>query len=204
MVDVEPYGSSDLGGDHSDDERPSLTSDSPSEDDDPEDPDKASGRNKKKKRKSKRHKRRRFEEAKAITSSKIVLNMPQFTRKNLSEFAESFGRFLRMTRQAHASGRLKCDLLLQSCKTKYLEKQVKQIATKSATFAGVLVALERQHTCYQTNLSIHTEIQNLAMSSNNRKAARMSEVLPDLDHSVGRLTPRLYSSHERPFAWWQG
>ena len=95
-------------------------------------------------------------------------------------------------------------LLLQSCKTKYLEKQVKQIATKSATFAGVLVALERQHTCYQTDLSIHTEIRNLAMSSNNRKAARMSEVLADLDHWVGRLTPRLYSSHERLFVWWQG
>ena len=39
MVDVEPYGSSDLGGDPSDDEPPSLTSASPSDDDDPEDPD---------------------------------------------------------------------------------------------------------------------------------------------------------------------
>ena len=35
-------------------------------------------------------------------------------------------------------------MLLQRCKTKYLEKQVKQIVTKSATFADVLVALERQ------------------------------------------------------------
>ena len=35
MVDVEPYGSSDLGGDPSDDEPPSMTSASPSEDDDP-------------------------------------------------------------------------------------------------------------------------------------------------------------------------
>ena len=38
MVDVEPYGSSDLGGDPSDDEPPSMTSASASEDDDPEDP----------------------------------------------------------------------------------------------------------------------------------------------------------------------
>ena len=38
MVDVEPYGSSDLGGDSSDDEPPSMTSASPSEDDDPENP----------------------------------------------------------------------------------------------------------------------------------------------------------------------
>ena len=35
MVDVEPYGSSDLGGDPSDDETPSMTSASPSEDDGP-------------------------------------------------------------------------------------------------------------------------------------------------------------------------
>ena len=38
MVDLEPYGSSDLGGDPSDDEPPSMTSASPSEDDDPETP----------------------------------------------------------------------------------------------------------------------------------------------------------------------
>ena len=57
----------------------------------------------------------------------------------------NFGRFFRMTGQTHASGRVKCDLLLQCCKTKYLEKQVKQIVTKSATFADVLVALERQY-----------------------------------------------------------
>ena len=38
MVILEPYGSSDLGGDPTDDEPPSMTSASPSEDDDPEDP----------------------------------------------------------------------------------------------------------------------------------------------------------------------
>ena len=38
MVDVELHGSSDLGGDPSDEEPPSMTSASPSEDDDPEDP----------------------------------------------------------------------------------------------------------------------------------------------------------------------
>ena len=41
MVDVEPYGSSDLGGDPSDDEPTSMTSASPSEDDDPEEEDPA-------------------------------------------------------------------------------------------------------------------------------------------------------------------
>ena len=145
MVDVEPYGSSDLGGDPSDDEPPSMTSASPSEDDDPENPEDPSGRKKKRKRKTLRPEGRRSQEAEAIATSKIVVNLPECTGKDLSEFAENLGRFLRMTGQTHASGRVKCDLLLQCCKTKYLEKQVKQIVTKSATFADVLVALERQY-----------------------------------------------------------
>ena len=99
MVDVEPYGSSDLGGDPSDNEPPSMTSASPSEDDDPEDPENPSGRKKKKKRKTKRPEGRRSQEAKAIATSKILVNLPEFTGKHLSEFAENFGRFLRMTGQ---------------------------------------------------------------------------------------------------------
>ena len=135
MVDVEPYGSSDLGGGPSDDEPPSMTSASPSEDDDPEDPENPSGRKKKKKRKTKRPEGRRSQEAKAIAASKIVVNFPEFTGKDLREYAEIFGWFLQLTSQTHTSGRVKCDLLLQCCKTKYLEKQVKQMVTKSATFA---------------------------------------------------------------------
>ena len=94
MVDVEPYGSSDLGGDPSNHEPPSMTFASPSEDDDPEDPKNPSGRKKKKKRKTKRPEGRRSQEAKAIATSKIMLNLPEFTGKDLSEFAENFGRFI--------------------------------------------------------------------------------------------------------------
>ena len=196
MVDVEPYGSSDLGGDPSDDETPSMTSALPSEDDDPEDPENPSGRERKKKRKTKRPEGRISQEAKAIATSKIVVNLPEFTGKDLSEFAENFCRFLRMNGQTHASGRVKCDLLLQCCKTKYLEKQVKQIVTKSVTFADVLVALER---LYPTDLSIRAEIQNLAVLPNNPKPARISELLADLDHWVGRLMPGSYGSEELLF-----
>ena len=137
MVDVEPYGSSDIGGDPSDDEPPSMISASPSENDDPEDPENPSGRKSKKKRKTKHPEGRSSQEAKAIPTSKIVVTLPEFTGKDLSKFAENFGWFLRMTGQSHASGRVKCDLLLQFCKTKYPEKQDKQIVTKSATFADV-------------------------------------------------------------------
>ena len=109
MVDVERYSFSDLGGDRSDAEPPSLTSPSASEDDDPEDCENLTGKEKKKKkkRKTKRHERRRFKEAKAIATAKTVVNLPEFTRKNLSELAENFGQFLRMTGQTHASGRRK-------------------------------------------------------------------------------------------------
>ena len=118
MVDDGPYGSSDLGGDPSDDEPPSMTSASPSEDDDPEDPENPSGKKQKKKRKTKRHEGCRSQETKAIATSKIVVNLPDFTGKDLSEFPENFGPFLRMTGRTRASGRLKGDLLLQCCKTK--------------------------------------------------------------------------------------
>ena len=199
MVDLEPYGSGDLGGDPCDDEPPSMTSPSPSEDDDPEDPENPSARKKKKRRKTKRPEGLRSQEAKAIASSKIVVNLPEFTGKDLNEFAESFGRFLRLTGQTHTIGLVKCDLLLQCCKTKYLEKQVKQIVTKSATFADVLVALERQYPTYETSLSISDEIENLPVLPNNPKPGRVSELLADLDHWAGRLTPGSYSSNDLLF-----
>ena len=46
------------------------------------------------------------------------MNLPEFTKKDLSDFAENFGPILRMTGQTHTSGRVKCDLLLQCCKDK--------------------------------------------------------------------------------------
>ena len=141
----------------------------------------ASGR-RRRKRKTKRPEGHRSQEAKAITTSKIGVDLPEFTGKDLSEFAESFCRFLRTTGQTHASGRVKCDLLLQGCKTKYLEKQVKQIVTNSTTFADVLVALERQYPTSATDLSIRAEMQNLAVLPNNPKLAGISELLADLDH----------------------
>ena len=107
MVDMETYGSSDLGGDPSDDEPPSMISASPSQDADPEDPENPSGQKDKKKRKTKRPEGRRSQEAKAMATSKIVMNLPDFTGKDRSEFAENFGRLLRMTGQTRASGRVK-------------------------------------------------------------------------------------------------
>ena len=102
MVDVELYGSSDLGGDPSDNEPPSLSSASASDDYAPEDPDYPKDKKKKKKRKSRRL---HSKDAKAVATSKIVVNLLEFTGKDLSGFAENFGRFLRMTGQTNARGR---------------------------------------------------------------------------------------------------
>ena len=154
---------------------------------------------KEKNEKTKRHEGRRSQEAKAIATSRIVVNLPEFTGKDLSEFAENSGRFLGMTSQTRASGRVKCDLLLQCCKMKYLEKQVKQIVTRSATFADAFVASERQYPTYETHLSIRAEIQNPAVLPNNPEPARISELLADLDHWVGRLWPGSYGSDDLLF-----
>ena len=71
--------------------------------------------------------------------------------------------------------------------------------TKSATFADVLVALERQYPTYETDLSIRAELQNLAMRPNNPKPGRVSDLSADLDHWAGRLTPGSYSSDDLLF-----
>ena len=112
-MDVEPYGSTDWGHDRPNNEPPSLSSASLSEDNDPEDAENQSGKKKKKAGQSRCQERRRSKEAKAIAISKIVANLPEFTPKDLSEFAEIFGPFLKMSSQTHASGRVKCILLLQ-------------------------------------------------------------------------------------------
>ena len=78
---MEPYVSGDLGGDPPDDGPPSMTSASPSEDDDPEDHENPSGKKKKKKKKTRRPEGRRSREAKAIATSKIVVNLPEFHRQ---------------------------------------------------------------------------------------------------------------------------
>ena len=104
-----------------------------------------------------------------------------------------------MTGQTRASRGVRCNLLLQCCKTKYLEKQAEQIVTKAATFADVLVALERQYPSYVTDISIRAEIQNLAALPNNPKPTWISELVADLDHWVGRLTPGSYGSDELLF-----
>ena len=57
----------------------------------------------------------------------------------------------------------------------------------------------RQYPTYETDLSIRTEIQNLALLPSNPKPTRIPELLADLDDWVGRLTPGSYGSDELLF-----
>ena len=76
---------------------------------------------------------------------------------------------------------------------------MKQIVTKSTTFAAVLVALERQYLFYETNLSNGPRSKNLAILPSNSKAACISELLANLNDSAGRPTPGSYSSNRLLF-----
>ena len=62
-----------------------------------------------------------------------------------------------------------------------------------------MVALEGQYPTYETDLSIRAEIRKLPMLSNNPKPGRVSELLADLDHWAGRLTPGSCSSDDLLF-----
>ena len=113
MVHVEPYGSSDLGGNLSDHEMPSLLLAAHSKNHNPDYPENPSGKKKKKNRRSRRQERRRSKEAKSIATCKIVVNLPDFMGKDLSDFAKSFCQFLRITIQTRASGRVPALAVLQ-------------------------------------------------------------------------------------------
>ena len=87
-VHVEPYGSSDLGGDPSDNEPPSLTSASPSDDDDPEDPDYPREKKNNKKTKSRRQ---CSQDAEVVATSKIVVNPTRVHQEGPIRVCRAFG-----------------------------------------------------------------------------------------------------------------
>ena len=124
-----------------------------------------------------------------------MVNLPQLNGKDLSEFEDSFVHFLNMVRQTPASGSVKCDLLMQCCNTKYLEKQVKHMITKSKTFTNLLLRLEGPYATCKI-VSIWNDIHNIGVLPNNPKATRISELLCHLDRLVEQVTPRSYGSDE--------
>ena len=104
--------------------------------------------------------------------------------KDLSDFATEFARFLRLTGQTKAIGRVKCDLLMSCCRTKFLIKQVGQIIHRARSFAKVLIELERQYPSYEMDLSLREEILNI--SALEREAgANINSYRPGGQHQRG-------------------
>ena len=63
-----------------------------------------------------------------IAQVNIQLELPEFDSKNLPEWAEEFAEFLLLTGQCHVDVATKYSLLKRTCKRKFLQKMVKQIA----------------------------------------------------------------------------
>ena len=62
---------------------------------------------------------------KGIATTSLQIELPEFDPKNLPEWAEEFSKFLFLTGQQHADIQTKCTLIKNSCKKKFLRRQVK-------------------------------------------------------------------------------
>ena len=135
-----------------------------------------------------------------IAQANIQLELPEFDPKNLPEWAEEFAELLLLTGQSHVDVAIKCSLLKRSCKTKFVQKQVKQIVKTCSTWAEVLGGLEKTSSVYETDLSVHTQIEELPMLPEFTSAARVSEYVCDLECLSSRMNVGSYGATE-PHLW---
>ena len=80
---------------------------------------------------------------KGIATANFQIELPEFDPKNLPEWAEEFSEFLLLTGQQHADVRTKCTLIKKSCKTKFIQRQVKTAIRKSSNRGDFLKRLEQ-------------------------------------------------------------
>ena len=135
-----------------------------------------------------------------IAQANIQLELPEFDPKNLPEWAEAFAEFLLLTGQSHVDVATKCSLLKRSCKKEILQKQVKQIVKTCSTWAEVLERLEKSVPVNATDLSVRTQIEELPMHPEFPSAARLSEIVCDLEYLFSRMIVGSYGATE-PHLW---
>ena len=140
---------------------------------------------------------------KAVATANLQIELPEFDRKNLPEWAEEFSEFLLLKRQDHASVRTKCTLINKSCKQKFLQRQVKTTIRKSSNRGDLLERLEHMYPVYETDLSVRTEIEELPSLREIPTAIRMSEFVAQLEELMGRMNPTSYGPTE-PHLWLVG
>ena len=131
-----------------------------------------------------------------IAQANIQLELPELDPKNLLELAE----FLLLTGQSHVDVATKCSLLKRSCKKKFLQKLVKQIVKTCSTWAEVLQGLEKTFPVYETDLSVHTQIEELPMLPEFPSAARGSKYVCDLGYLFSQMKVGSYGATE-PHLW---
>ena len=140
---------------------------------------------------------------KAIATTNLQIELPEFDPKILPEWAQEFSEFLLLTGQQHADVHTKCTLIKKSCKKKFLQRHVKTAITKSFNWGDFLKRLEQMYPVYETDLSVRTEIEELPPLPEFPTAARMSGFVAQLEELMGRMNPSSYGPTE-PHLWLMG
>ena len=131
-----------------------------------------------------------------IAQANMQLELPEFDPKNLPEWAEEFAEFLLLTGQSYVDVGTKCSLLKRSCKTKFLQKQVKQIIKTCSTLAEVLQRLEKTFPVHEADLTVCTQIEEVPMLPEFPSAARVSEYACNLEYLFSRMNVGSYGATE--------
>ena len=139
---------------------------------------------------------------KAIATANLQIELPEFHRKDLPEWAEEFSEFLLLTGQQHADVRTKCALIKKSCKKKFLQRNVQTAIPKSSNRGDFLKRLEQMYPVYETDLSVCTEIEELPPLPEFPTAARISEFVAQLEELMGRMNPRPMGRLSLICGWW--
>ena len=140
---------------------------------------------------------------KGIATANLQIELPEFDPKNLPEWAEEFPEFLLLTGQQHADVRTKCTLIKKSCKKHFLQRQVKTAIRKSSSWGDFLKGLEQMYPVYETDLSVRAEIEELPPLPEFPTAARISELVAQLEELMGRMNPSSLGPTE-PRLWLVG
>ena len=140
---------------------------------------------------------------KAIATANLRIEVPECNPKNLPKWAEEFSEFLLLTGQQHADVRTKCTLIKRSCKMKLLQQQVKTAIRRSSNWGDLLKGLEQMYPVCETDLSVQTRIGELPSVPEFRTAARIPDLVAQLEELMGRKNPSSYGLTE-PHLWLVG
>ena len=91
--------------------------------------------------------------------------------------------------QIHADVQTKWTLIKKSCKKKFFRRQVKTAIRKSSNWDDFLKGLDQMYPVYETDLTFRTEIEELPPLPKFPTAARISEIVAQLEELLGRMNP---------------